>query len=350
MDGRDSSNHERLAAGLLLVLTLAVIGLSIDRVRLEARSQEECLASSTQEVTLDRPFRPVEFTTDLGEGVLYTGHSGNFIDFQVLMYGAYEKPMLHFVRDTLEGWAARDGVFLDVGANTGQHSLFMSSFAAEVHAFEPYEPVLARFRAMIESNGIENIVVHPVGLGREPARVPFHEPHETNMGTGSFVDGFRGHDAAVSVLEIVVGDDALAAAGVQRVHVAKVDVEGFEKPVLEGLRATLERSRPVIVLELSIDPASDDLFASEAELLEALPADYACRALQSDGADLWTGSYRLAPCQLDFTRKHQRSLVWYPREREASVPGVGVYARTRATGESWGAGAGTVPRTASSLP
>ena len=35
--------------------------------------------------------------------------------------------------------------------------------------------------------------------------------------------------------------------------------------MLEGLRRTLERSRPVIALELTIDPALDEVFGSEAD-------------------------------------------------------------------------------------
>jgi len=326
MQGGTSLRQERLAAALLAVLTLAVIGLSVDRVRLERRLESPCPACDAPAARIDRPYRPVEFSTELGEGITYTGHSGNFIDFHVLMYGAYEKPLLHFLRDTLGALAPTDAVFLDIGANTGQHSLFLSPFAAQVHAFEPYPPVLRRFRAMVAGNDIENVVIHPVGLGREAARVAFHEPDATNMGTGSFVDGFRSADAPVSELEIVVGDQALAEAGVEQAHLIKLDVEGYEKPVLEGLRQTLERSRPVIALELTIDPDSQDLFANEAELRSMLPEGYACRSFESGGADLWTGNYRLRDCRLDFTRKHQRSLVWYPREHEASIPGLAAVA------------------------
>lgn len=317
--GASGSARERVAAGLLLVLSAAVVGLSVDRVRLEQRAAEACPACAAQTV-VQRPFRPVEFTTDLGGGVLYTGHSDNFIDFHILMYGAYEKPLLHFLRDTLRTLAPSGGVFVDIGANTGQHSLFLSPYAAQVHAFEPYAPVLARFRAMLDANHIRNVTIHPVGLGREAARLPFHEPDATNLGTGSFVDGFRSEDAPVQMLEIVVGDEALAAAGVETVHLIKLDVEGYEKPVLEGLRATLEGSRPVVAMELTIDPASDDLFASEGELAAAFPRGYACRAFHYGEADLWSGGYRLGPCALDFARKGQRGLVWIPEESAARVP------------------------------
>jgi len=55
------------------------------------------------------------------------------------------------------------GVFLDIGANTGQHSLFMSRHAKEIHAFEPWAPVLIKLRRHIEINRLKNVVVHPSG-------------------------------------------------------------------------------------------------------------------------------------------------------------------------------------------
>ena len=38
-----------------------------------------------------------------------------------------------------------------------------------MHAFDPYEPVLTRFREMVSMNAIDNIVIHPVGLGSDDA-------------------------------------------------------------------------------------------------------------------------------------------------------------------------------------
>ena len=84
----------------------------------------------TQSLQTDPPLLPaldraIEFTID-SYGFKYVGRSDNVIDVHMLRYGAYEKPVLFFMRDVMQ---SRDspGIFVDVGANTGQHSLFMSS-------------------------------------------------------------------------------------------------------------------------------------------------------------------------------------------------------------------------------
>jgi FkbM family methyltransferase len=206
------------------------------------------------------------FRTDLF-GMVYEGraNAGNLVDDTILKHGSYETYVLFFLRDTMVRLNPDNGVFLDVGANSGQHSLFMSRYSKAVHAFEPFPAVLARFRRMLEINNITNVSVHPVGLGREAARLPF------DVVEASFSPWTHRDKASMMELEIVAGDTALARAGVVRVDLIKMDIEGYEKPALLGLAGTLRRDRPVVVFELTIDPKRPELFSSEAELREVFP-------------------------------------------------------------------------------
>jgi FkbM family methyltransferase len=68
---------------------------------------------------------------------------------------------------------SRRGTFIDIGANTGQHSMFMSRYATEVHAFEPWEPVLKRFHRMVANNHINNIVIHRLACAAQKPRKSF---------------------------------------------------------------------------------------------------------------------------------------------------------------------------------
>jgi hypothetical protein len=97
--------------------------------------------------------RNIEFITDF-YGFRYRGLSGNYIDAHILYFGAYEKPLLYWLRDTAALLQDEDLVFLDIGANTGQHSLFMSRLVAEVHSFEPYPPVLERLNHTVKLNSL----------------------------------------------------------------------------------------------------------------------------------------------------------------------------------------------------
>ncbi len=163
----------------------------------------------------------------------YQGNTGNYIDSHIFFYGAFEKPILFFLRDIMKSAYSNQGVFLDIGANTGQHSLFMSRYSKEIHAFEPWQPVIRRFQRMVEINQIKNIVIHPFGLGDENSKKPFFKPPDHNLATGSFVKGFIENNSYEGELEVQSGDDALAKAGVTSVALIKMDIEGYEKPSAE---------------------------------------------------------------------------------------------------------------------
>lgn len=261
-----------------------------------------------------------DFEVDLN-GARYQGNTGNFIDSHIFFYGSYEKPILFFLRDTMKSAYSNDGVFLDIGANTGQHSLFMSKYVKEIHAFEPWEPVIQRFRRMVEFNHFRNIIIHPFGLGDENSKKPFYRPPDENLGTGSFVDGFTKDNSLQGELEIQIGDDALEKAGVTSVALIKMDIEGYEKPALIGLRRTLRRDRPVVEFELSVDPKSPVSIKSSGELIGLFPEKYEFLVFSGMYVE-WTGAYSLEQIGeiVRFDKTQQYDMVAYPLEKKKSIP------------------------------
>jgi FkbM family methyltransferase len=261
----------------------------------------------------------VDFVVNI-DGIRYEGNLHNGIDNDIFYYGAYEKPILFLLRDVMRAAYANQGTFIDIGANTGQHSLFMSRYAKTVHAFEPWEPVIKRFRRMVENNHIKNIVIHPFGLGDENSKKPFFKPPNNNPGTGSFVEAFKQDNSLEGELEIRTGDSALEKAGVTSVALIKMDIEGYEKPALKGLRRTLQVHRPIVEFELTIDPKSPVSIKNKDELTALFPEKYQFLVF-SDKNDPWTGTYFLQPIseRLRFDKAEQYDVVAYPKEKEKSI-------------------------------
>jgi FkbM family methyltransferase len=264
--------------------------------------------------------RPFDFTYDI-DGIQYDGNTGNYLDASILHLGAFEKDILYFLRDTMKSAYSGRGVFVDIGANTGQHSMFMSRYATEVHAFEPWEPVLKRFRRMVDKNHIQNITIHPVGLGDKNSKEPFFKPPADNLGTGSFVKDFSSENSYEGELEIQIGDEALAKAGVQSVALIKMDIEGYEKFAFKGLRNTLIKDRPIVEFELSIDPRNSVSIKSKEELLGLFPKDYEFLAFSENGISRTTGNYTLKPMDkmIRFDVAEQHDMVAYPKEMKPYI-------------------------------
>jgi FkbM family methyltransferase len=320
----DRTGLERALIGLsvALVATIAWL-LARPAGEVEPAACGDCAKPESQ-VVVYKPRHAVDFTIDFF-GLRYTGNSRGILDLHVMMYGAWEKPLLFFLRDVAAALDEDDLCFVDVGANTGQHSLFMSLHAAEVHAIEPWGRVLEQLYRHIELNQIENIVVHTVGLGAEAGELEFFEPPEGNLGIGSFSEGFsEANQPSQRKLSIVTGDSLVESGRIRRIDLMKMDIESYEKPALAGLRATLERDRPVVVVEITHKDHLDVTFKSTDEILAAFPDDYVLFWFAPVRGELINGAYRLVPYRFEASKRPNDNVVAVPREK---IAGLGLQAK-----------------------
>ena len=258
---------------------------------------------------------PTDFKVDF-YGVTYLGRSGNILDDLTLAYGAQEKPILYFLRDISKALNKPDLVFYDIGANIGQHTLFMSQIAKEVHSFEPYPPVLERLKANISYNRLANVQIHEVGLGNQNTSLPFYEPANDNSGSGGFVKKPDNLDSNFGNLMLYRGDDWIKQKHIPAPDLIKCDIEGYEKPALLGLKNTLNKSRPIIVMEITT--GTEKAFKSLNDLLSTLPENYQIHVFCE--WDNRTGHYKLCDADISFESLNIYNVVAYPTEKASLIP------------------------------
>ena len=208
-------------------------------------------------------------------GLKYKGNLNNNIDANVFFYGAFEKPLLFFLRDTLNALITETpkAIFMDIGANVGHHSIFLSKFASQVLAFEPYPKVNMQFKQQIAHNNISNIQIFETGLSDRRETLNYYAPTGNNEGIGSFDESSIGKgNTSYGKLELQEGDQVIASDSWKNIKLIKIDVEGFEKKVIKGLSRTIEEERPVIVCEITYGQQLS--FVSIEELSSYLPQNY----------------------------------------------------------------------------
>jgi len=208
-------------------------------------------------------------------GLKYKGNLNNNIDANVFFYGAFEKPLLFFLRDTLNALKTETpkAIFIDIGANVGHHSIFLSKFASQVLAFEPYPKVNMQFKQQIAHNNISNIQIFEIGLSDRRETLNYYAPTGNNEGIGSFDESSIGKgNTSYGKLELREGDQVIESDSWKNIKLIKIDVEGFEKKVIKGLSRTIEEERPVIVCEITYGQQLS--FVSIEELSSYLPQNY----------------------------------------------------------------------------
>lgn len=173
-------------------------------------------------------------------GFTFELQPNQFVDRYILVDGLYEDRFLEFIGKKL----ARDAVVLDIGANIGNHAVYLAQRCSVVHAFEPNPVALERLRKHVALNGVQNVVIHPFALGELNTTADFYVP-VGNLSAGSFVE----HSGGKSKLPIRHADEVVTELGIGRVDFIKIDVEGMEESVLRGLCGTLAKFRPMVDFE-----------------------------------------------------------------------------------------------------
>ncbi|HJX80232.1 FkbM family methyltransferase [Glutamicibacter sp.] len=131
---------------------------------------------------------------------------------------------------------------LDAGGNIGNHTVFFAKILGQkVYTFEPIESNIEILRKNIAANELDNkVVLRPVALWSSVKRVDFHQNIEDNGGTYSGEIDMEGR-WETSTIDLEVSES---------VSIIKVDVEGAEADVLLGALQTIERSLPIISVEI----------------------------------------------------------------------------------------------------
>lgn len=136
-------------------------------------------------------------------------------------------------------------IFLDVGANIGQYSLFAASRGLKVHAFEPESQNFALLcRNIVLNDQSDNVVAYPVCLSDVQKLDILHLSGMTPGGScHSFGESinyqgkpkeFPARQGSISItLDDFITNNLTNKDG-SEIHL-KIDVDGFEHQVIDGL-------------------------------------------------------------------------------------------------------------------
>ena len=146
-------------------------------------------------------------------------------------------------------------VFLDVGANMGLYSIFASKKVGKsglVVSIEPSSREFERLQSNVEVNRLQNVKMIQVAVSRSEGEADLlvatndHAGHNTlgNFAYEGIILKQKEH-VTVKTIDSIVSDLSLS-----RLDVIKMDIEGSEFFALEGAKRTLQKFKPVLMLEL----------------------------------------------------------------------------------------------------
>lgn len=177
---------------------------------------------------------------------IYTS-ADNYIEWSILSTGTYEDEIGKLIKISL---TAGDTA-VDIGSNIGLQSLRMSACVGttgKVFAFEPLNYLQEKFKKNMSLNKADNVTLFPFALSDQQNELDLViNKSQWNQGTFSLNNNATGNDKQRVVVK--VADEIPEIQLANNISLIKIDVEGFEYQVLNGLKQTLQKHKPRIIFE-----------------------------------------------------------------------------------------------------
>lgn len=163
---------------------------------------------------------------------------------------------------------SKDECFVDVGMNIGQTVLKIRSVDKIIPyiGFEPNVVCVNYLYKLIRLNRLEGVRIFPVGIGVNSEILTLHADNEFASGA-SMIKGFRKNQQIKFEYNTPVfnGDVLLLD---EAVGIIKIDVEGFEVNVINGISDVLRIKRPFVICEVlpNYGNLDSDRFKRQTEL------------------------------------------------------------------------------------
>jgi FkbM family methyltransferase len=171
-------------------------------------------------------------------------HHDDFIGSLIIRKNEfYEQKLLNHIRENIKG-----GLFIDIGANIGNHACFFSLFCADnVIAIEPVIENYNLLLKNIDDNNLKNIIPLNKVLSDKLAKYEYKVIPE-NMGLCNMIESENGIDS--------ITPENLDTDGLK---LLKIDCENMSNIILDSFIPTILKTKCDIIIETNKDKISNIL-------------------------------------------------------------------------------------------
>ncbi|HEY8937844.1 MAG TPA: FkbM family methyltransferase [Cyclobacteriaceae bacterium] len=182
------------------------------------------------------------------DNIHYRLDVSTFLDHAIFFCQMNEDPAHHNLFKVLK----HDSVVFDIGANVGYLTLNFARTCSHghVYSFEPDTQNREALLTNIKLNTFQNINTYKVALGSQRGKASLYKYYPGNPGTNRILNEKPITKHTVEEVNVITLDNFVDEEKISKVDLIKVDVEGFEKFVIEGARKVISKWKPVLFVEL----------------------------------------------------------------------------------------------------
>lgn len=185
-------------------------------------------------------------TTSSGTKMLLT--LKDWVQKNIFLYGYYEKTETGFWNNLTKNKT----VIFDIGSNVGYYGLIAAkkiNKSGKVYGFEPVSFIYKRASHNIALNHLQNFSIYNLAFSDKVGELRINIGNDANLG----MSGINHHNYLSGKTEIVntdTVDNFVALNNISQIDIIKIDVEGSEWSVLQGMKEVLTNFKPTILIEI----------------------------------------------------------------------------------------------------
>jgi len=148
-------------------------------------------------------------------------------------------------------------IVFDVGAHTGDFTIFFAHLvgpSGRVHAFEPVPPTFEKLCRKVKLARVhDRVVLNKCALSDSRGRSLIHVPRNDSTEAALVIHHFASWTSAPVAsydCKLETLDNYAVVNKISKVDFVKIDVEGAETLVMKGMRNVLTDSPPLLMLEV----------------------------------------------------------------------------------------------------
>lgn len=194
-------------------------------------------------------FSKINFITKYDKTLKIKVNLSDWIQQQIFFIDYSDLNGISFLKKTL----SKDNVFIDIGANIGAYSLIASKLVGKtgkVIAFEPVNSIYSQLNENITMNSITNIFVEKKAVYDQNTNLDLFISNEQNMGMSSILH--HSHESGEKQnIEAITLDSYAELNKLAKIDLVKIDIEGAEINALKGMKQSLIKFKPTLIIEIS---------------------------------------------------------------------------------------------------
>jgi FkbM family methyltransferase len=189
-------------------------------------------------------------------GVKYKGITSNYIDWGVYFKGGHEKSLVNYFKNKI----SKFDYFFDIGANSGTISLpFIFEDNLKIICFEPLKYSFNKLEKNFEvNNAPSRHQLHRLAISNHKGNTKIHfSKTNENPGFASIDNYFKHQNLSTEEVELNTINNLFKIKNKNLIF--KIDVEGYEKKVIEGALEILKNNKVLMYLESRDEKTIDNL-------------------------------------------------------------------------------------------